>query len=65
MYLVCFENMMYPLVRLGLVDIVNVDVHDLEASDQGRIQDFDFFLPPGKTASPTTALTKHMTTSLY
>ena len=40
MYLVCFENMMYQLVRLGLVDIVNVDVHDLEASDQEHIQDF-------------------------
>ena len=42
MYLVCFENMMYPLVRLGLVDIVNVDVHDLEASDISETILIDF-----------------------
>ena len=28
-----FENMMYPLVVLGLVDVVAVDELDLEASD--------------------------------
>ena len=28
-----FENMMYPLVVLGLVDVVDVDEHDFEASD--------------------------------
>ena len=28
-----FINMTYPLVGLGLVDVVDVDEHDLEASD--------------------------------
>ena len=28
-----FENMTYPLVGLGLVDVVDVDEHDLKASD--------------------------------
>ena len=28
-----FENMTYPLVGLGLVDVVAVDELDLEASD--------------------------------
>ena len=27
------ENMTYPLEGLGLVDVVDVDEHDLEASD--------------------------------
>ena len=27
-----FENMTYPLMELGLVDVVDVDEHDLEAS---------------------------------
>ena len=31
MYL--FENMTYPLMGLGLVDVVDVDGHDEEASD--------------------------------
>ena len=29
----CFLNMIYPLVGLGLVDGVDVDEHDLEVSD--------------------------------
>ena len=28
-----FENMIYPLVGLGVVDIVDVDENDLDASD--------------------------------
>ena len=28
-----FENMTYPLMELGLVDVVDVDEHDLKASD--------------------------------
>ena len=28
-----FENMTYPLVGLGLVDVVDVNEHNLEASD--------------------------------
>ena len=28
-----FENMAFPLAGLGLVDVVDVDEHDLEASD--------------------------------
>ena len=27
-----FENMTYPLMEIGLVDVVDVDEHDLEAS---------------------------------
>ena len=28
-----FENMTYPLVGLGLVDVVDIDEHVLDASD--------------------------------
>ena len=41
-----FENMMYPLVVLGLVDVVDVDEHDFEASDISKTI-LCFFLDKG------------------
>ena len=35
-----FENMTYPLVGLGLVDVVHVDGHDLKASELSVTIDF-------------------------
>ena len=37
-----FENMTYPFVRLGLVDVVNIDEHDSEASDILETYPIDF-----------------------
>ena len=39
-----FENMTYPLVVLGLVDVVAVDELDLEASDISEIIPSRFLL---------------------
>ena len=54
---VFLENITYPLVRLGLVDIVDVDEYDLAVSDiqgvQEKIGFFTIHCNPSLPLSPT------------